>query len=167
MNLVNSLINTQSINEEILINNEIKTESECLKSLLNIKQEKIMNQINQNNNNFNPLMFQNFPNMNLPNQMIQNNNNLNLLQNNNLNNDEIIYVSFVHDTGKCFAINCKETDKISDMINQYRLKSKDYNKNNFICNGNRPDPSSTSTIGQAGIKFGQRILVYQLGNLPG
>ena len=38
LNLVNNLINTQLINEEIFINNEIKTENECLKSLLNIKQ---------------------------------------------------------------------------------------------------------------------------------
>ena len=40
MNLINNLINTQLINEEIYINNEIKTESECLTSLLNIKQKR-------------------------------------------------------------------------------------------------------------------------------
>ena len=46
INLVNKLINTQLINEEISINNEIKKESEFLNSLLNIKQNNLMNQIN-------------------------------------------------------------------------------------------------------------------------
>ena len=59
--LINNLINTQLIDNEISINNDIKTESECLKSLLNIKQTNLMNQmnqINQNNNfNANPFMF--------------------------------------------------------------------------------------------------------------
>ena len=50
LNLINNLINTQLIDEEISINNDIKTESECLKSLLNIKQTNQMNIINQNNN---------------------------------------------------------------------------------------------------------------------
>ena len=46
MNLINNLINTQLINEEIYINNEIKKESECLISLLNVKQNTLNNQIN-------------------------------------------------------------------------------------------------------------------------
>ena len=56
INLDNKLINTQIINEEISINNEIKKESECLNSLLNIKQNYLMNQFNQNN--FNNLILQ-------------------------------------------------------------------------------------------------------------
>ena len=40
-------INTQLLNEEVSINNEIKKESECLISLLNIKQNTLMNQIKQ------------------------------------------------------------------------------------------------------------------------
>ena len=56
INLVNKIINTQIINEEISINNEIKKESECLNSLLNIKQNYLMNQFNQNN--FNNLILQ-------------------------------------------------------------------------------------------------------------
>ena len=62
LNLINNLNNTQSIDDEISINNDIKTESECLKSLLNIKQTNLMNQMNQinQNNNFdaNPFMIQ-------------------------------------------------------------------------------------------------------------
>ena len=57
MNLINNLINTQLINEEIFINNEIKKESECLISLLNVKQKELLNQMN-NNINLNPFMFQ-------------------------------------------------------------------------------------------------------------
>ena len=37
MNLINNLFNTQLVNEEIYINNEIKKESEFLNSLLNRK----------------------------------------------------------------------------------------------------------------------------------
>ena len=51
LNLVNKLINTISINEEININVEIKKESEYLNSLLIIKQNNLLNQININNTN--------------------------------------------------------------------------------------------------------------------
>ena len=53
--LINNLINTQLVNEEIFINNEIKKESEFLNSLLNLKQNSLMNQ----NNNFNDMILQN------------------------------------------------------------------------------------------------------------
>ena len=51
--LSNKLINTIDINEEIMINNEIKNETECLLSLLNIKKNEIINLNNNNNINFN------------------------------------------------------------------------------------------------------------------
>ena len=41
-NLSNKLINTFDINEEIMINNEIKKETEFLQSLLNIKNQQNM-----------------------------------------------------------------------------------------------------------------------------
>jgi len=50
--LINNLINTQLVHEEIFINNEIKKESEFLNFLLCEKQNNIMNQ----NNNLNPFM---------------------------------------------------------------------------------------------------------------
>ena len=50
--LSNKLINTFDINQEIMINNEIKYEAECLLSLLNIKKNEINNGNNQNNMNF-------------------------------------------------------------------------------------------------------------------
>ena len=48
-NLITKLINTHNIDEEILINNEIKNETEFLSSLFKIKR----NELNQNNNNMN------------------------------------------------------------------------------------------------------------------
>ena len=66
LSLSNKLINTFDINQEILINNELKKESEFLLSLLNIKQNEMMNQmaINNNMNFINPMMNQNFINNN-------------------------------------------------------------------------------------------------------
>ena len=51
--LSNKLINTFNINEEIMINNEIKKETEFLLSLLNIKQNEIITFNNNINNNMN------------------------------------------------------------------------------------------------------------------
>ncbi len=58
LSLSNKLINTFNINEEMSINNEIKKETEFLLSLLNIKNNAIMNQMAMNNNMnfFNPMM---------------------------------------------------------------------------------------------------------------
>ena len=58
--LSNELINTFDINEEIMINNEIKNETECLLSLLNIKKNEIFNLNNNNNSNNNFNMNNNF-----------------------------------------------------------------------------------------------------------
>ena len=49
-NLTFKLNNTRNIDEEILINNEMKKENECLSSLLNIKKNEL-NQQNMMNNN--------------------------------------------------------------------------------------------------------------------
>ena len=58
--LSNKLINTFDINEEIMINNEIKKETEFLLSLLNIKQNEIITFNNNINNNMNFNMNNNF-----------------------------------------------------------------------------------------------------------
>ena len=52
-NLIFRLNNTHNLDEETIINNEIKNESECLSSLLNIKRNELFNQQNILNNNFN------------------------------------------------------------------------------------------------------------------
>ena len=51
-NFIIKLNNTHNIDEEILINNKIKIETECLLSLLNIKRNEL-NQFNFQNNNIN------------------------------------------------------------------------------------------------------------------
>ena len=56
----NKLINAFDINEEIMINNEIKKETEFLLSLLNIKQNEIITFNNNINNNMNFNMNNNF-----------------------------------------------------------------------------------------------------------
>ena len=58
--LSNKLINTFDINEEIMINNEIKKETEFLLSLLNIKPSEIITFNKNINNNMNFNMNNNF-----------------------------------------------------------------------------------------------------------
>ena len=109
--LINNLINTQLVNEEIFINNEIKKESEFLNSLLNLKQNSLMNQ----NHNFNDMILQNNLMMNFQPNIIPinvqeqqiNQNNKNGFQNNCGENNRIINVRFIQETGKKFNIICK------------------------------------------------------------
>ena len=140
--LINNLINTQLIDNEISINNDIKTESECLKSLLNIKQTNLMNQMNQinQNNNFNanpfmlqPNLFINSPIMNI-NPMIQNDNN------------PKINIRFIHSSGLNTIITFEQNAKISDLIKEYRKRTNDFEENIFILNGKKLDPFSSSTL---------------------
>ena len=152
INLVNKLINTQLINEEISINNEIKKESECLNSLFNIKQNNLMNQINQNN--FNKLMFQQnqmmFPsppivpvNMNpfspqKPKMFLNNNFQNNFENFSNKNNSVNDYYNCVFRliNGKCFVFVCKPSEKVVDVIEKYRERTKDYYNTKFLVDGN-------------------------------
>ena len=160
INLVNRLVSTQIINEEILINIEIKTESECLNSLLNIKQNKLSN---NNMNNLNPLNF--YPNLTglAPFQFQQQN-----LQNNIQNsNEEIISIEFKHNNGKKCIINTNSNEKVSYTIYKYRNKANDYMENSFIFNGRFLDPFSKSTLAELGIKQGNVIYVSDLNNLNG
>ena len=178
MNLINNLINTTLINQEIYINNEIKKESEFLNSLLNIKQNSLINPMN-NNINFNPFVFQ--PNiMNngaqiniIPNQfgyqpIIQNNFNYNFESNNNKEkNIKKINVNFRHILGKETLLICKVNEIISEVIVRYREKSNDYNVNNFLFNGQKLDEYSFSTLQEQGIVDGNVIIVESTGNLKG
>ena len=165
MNLINNLINTQLINEEIFINNEIKKESECLISLLNVKQNTLMNQ--NNNINFNPLIPQ-------PNPFIINAPAINIdqvqpqfLSNNQvMNNDKIISLVFIKDqNNKITIIHCNPQEIISILIKRYREKSNDYDENRFISNGKDLDISST--IYESKFFNGQQIIVCTQGVLKG
>ena len=165
MTLINNLINTQLINEEIYINNEIKKESECLISLLNVKQSTLNNQININNNiNLNPPMFQPnfmvnaFPlNINAPQQQAIAN---------NLNDIGIININFKDlDSGKITIVQSNPNEKISEVIKKYREKSNDYQNNLFLFNGKELNHYFESTLKEMGIINNvNEIEVYQLQN---
>ena len=152
LNLVNNLINTQLIDEEIFINNEIKTENECLKSLLNIKQNNPINQFNQNNNiNINPFMLQQNLFMNPP-----------MLNVNPINpNDVKIGVRFCRESGVKTYIFFNPETTISEMIKEYRRKTNDFKEIYFILNGKILDPLSSSTIKEIGIPNFQTIDVRE------
>ena len=166
MNLINNLINTQLINEEISINNEIKTESEFLTSLLNIKQKEMQN---INNNFMNPLMFQPNQNMNMqPMNFNLNQINQNLFQNNNIINYKIINVFFLDGvTGEKFTIQCNNNEKFSKVINIYREIAKDLNENYFLFNAKQLDPFSNLTLTQLRISNFSVITVAKKFNVIG
>ena len=171
MNLVNNLINTQLINEEININNEIKKESEFLNSLLNIKQNFLMNQ--NNNFIFNAVMFPSNPIINAP----QMNLNMNQFQfnpqqmnnNHNENYNEQNWDLFFLDshTSKITTIYCNKNDKISEVIEKYKNKANDYNNNLYIFNGKILNSSLNSKIIDFGIYNRGRINVGIIGSLKG
>ncbi len=136
MTLINNLINTQLINEEISINNEIKKESDCLISLFNIKQNTLMNQMNMNNMNLNPFMIQpNFMMANIQpinmNQMQQQmiTNIFNNIQNNNEDNNYILNITFIDKFEKKSIFQTKPNEKVSEIIEKYH---KLLNKRIFI-----------------------------------
>ena len=165
--LINNLINTQLLNEEVSINNEIKKESECLISLLNIKQNTLMNQININNNmNFNPFMIQ--PNLMMANiqpinmnqmqqQIIMNNFN-NMETNNELNNC-FLNIKFSNVSGNKTLVLSKPNEKVSEVIEKYRKKANDYDYNSlFLINNKKLIPQLT--VSEAGLIDGSEILVF-------
>ena len=166
--LSNKLINSFDINEEILIGNEIKNETEFLISLLNIKKNEL-NQQNYINNNLNVQMFNpinynanNFNNNNLINNNFNNNihqldqqmvqqqiKNFNPLE--SLNNEPVINVKFIQKhTGNLVLIQCNPNEKISDVIEKYREKSGDYYENDFIFNSEKMN-NLTCTLSQCKI----------------
>ena len=166
MNLINNLINTQLINEEISINNEIKTESECLTSLLNIKQKEMQN---INNNFMNPLMFQPNQNMNIqPMNFNLNQINQNPFQNDNIINNKIINVYFRNGiTGEKYTIQCNNNENFSKVVNIYRERAKDFNDNYFLFNAKQLDPFSNLTLTQLEIFNFMTITVAKKQNLVG
>ena len=178
MNLINNLINTTLINQEIYINNEIKKESEFLNSLLTIKQKSLINPMN-NNINFNPFIFQpniinNDAKINInPNQfehpqIIQNNLKYDFESNNKKEKNIIKFnVKFIHQQGNETVLICNANDIISEVIGRYREKSKDYNENFFLFNGQELDEHSTSTLQEQGIRTFSLIIVHVIGSLKG
>ena len=161
LNLINNLINTQIIDDEISINNEIKSESECLKSILKIKQNNLMNQqINLNNNlNFFPFMVQPNIQMNLSmnnmNPINQNHNKFNPIPKNN----EIINVKFVTTYGKNSIIHIYPDEKILELIKRYREKTQDFKDNWFIFDNKNLNEFLSSSLIELGITDVSQIIV--------
>ena len=170
-NLINNLINTQLINEEITINNEIKRESEFLNSLLNAKQNNLMNQNNLNNNiNLNPFLFQQ-NSMMVGQQMNFNMNGLNLGPQqmiDNYKNGNLIDIMFLHDTGKMTLVTCSPFEKVSELIEKYKYKANDYNNNTyFLFNGSTINMALNTTLIDFGLTHGSKINVSVRGILKG
>ena len=189
LNLINNLNNTQSIDDEISINNDIKTESECLKSLLNIKQTNLMNQMNQinQNNSFdaNPFMIQ--PNNLFINQQQQMMAQQQMIQQRMMQMQQqqqqqaeaakrgqgfsVIFRKRIY-TGQAFGsemilmIQCNPNDKVSDIIEKYRNKANDRdNTKKFIFNARNLNTSLS--VAEAGITNNANIFVVATKGIKG
>ena len=184
LNLINNLNNTQSIDDEISINNDIKTESECLKSLLNIKQTNLMNQMNQinQNNSFdaNPFMIQ--PNnlfINQQQQMMQQqmiHQRMMQMQQQQQQQAEaakrgqgfsvIFRKPIVTGQEVIIMIQCTPNDKVSDIIEKYRNKANDRdNTKKFIFNARNLNTSLS--VAEAGITNNANIFVVATKGIKG
>ena len=158
LNLINNLINTQLINQEIYINNEIKKESELLSSFLIEKQKYVISQNSINNNIINPFLMpqpnlmMNAPQMNINPIKIPQveiiDNNLNNLENANQKN--VLNIKFQSHSGYTYLVQCFDNDRICDVIEMYRKKANDYNDNFFLFN-NGDMNGLTKTLNDMGI----------------
>ena len=184
VSLSNKLFNTININEEISINNELKKEVEFLSSLLNIKNNAMMNQMAMNN--FNPMMNQNYA---------INNNNLQQLmqqqlmqmqqmmqqqqmqqemlmnqQNENIQKEKeistIIDVFFRKGKDKRYFVQCHFNEKIANVIKKYRNMTNDFtDTEKFIFNANVLNPSIT--VAEAGLYNKATIFVPETEGIRG
>ena len=173
LNLINNLINTQLINQEIYINNEIKKESELLVSFLIEKQKYVISQNSINNNNINPFLMpqpnlmMNAPQMNINPIKIPQveiiDNNLNNLENANQKN--VLNIKFEQlYSGKIYIVQCFDNDRICDVIEMYRKKANDYNDNFFLFNM-RDMNGLAKTLNDIGITNCSKIRVDKKGVL--
>ena len=175
LNLINNLINTQLINQEIYINNEIKKESELLVSFLIEKQKYVISQNSINNNIINPFLMpqpnlmMNAPQMNINPIKIPQveiiDNNLNSLE--NANEKKVINIKFEQShSGNTYLVQCFDNDRICDVIEMYRKKANDYNDNFFLFNM-RDMNGLAKTLNDIGITNSSLIRVDKKGDLKG
>ena len=134
-NLSTKLLSTFNINEELSITYEIKKETEFLESLLNIKMKSIMAQNEQ---------IMQFQIQQMQAQQIMSNQMQNMQfnpMNNNFQNqfEQPITNICVHfRTGKItkdgtpYIIQCNVNEKVSKVIEKYRIMANDYKKNKKI-----------------------------------
>ena len=170
------LINITDINEEILLNTEIKNETEFLLSLFNIKKNLI--NINQFPNQFmfspqqqqqmaqqqaimqqQAMMHQQMMQQQMmaaqaqANKQAQMNNNLN-----NMDNDEKeINIKF-NKKGNIIYIKMSNYDMVADLINEYLTKTKTKNATFKFCN-KILSPTDISSLYEVGLKDNSEIIV--------
>ena len=169
--LSNKLINIFDVNEEIMINNEIKYETECLLSLLNIKKNEINNINNQNNIGQQQqmlaaqLQLQQQQIMAHQQMMQQMENILNNIGNNTLPNI-LINVNFrvsgsASQPISLVNVQCNPEEKVSDIIEKYRNKANDYDDSKkFIFNAKNLNPNLS--LAEAGITNNANIFVVRI-----
>ena len=167
-NLINRLINTNNIDKEISINNEIKNETEFLSSLLNIKRKEL-NQINNMfNNNFNPM--NQSKNMNPLQQQQQMMMAQKEEKQKNLNNSGYKRMTVIfermEERGKDIYVQCMPYEKVSSIIEQYRNKSGDLDpEDKFMFNAKALHQNLT--VAEAGLVNNAKIFVVSGRRLRG
>ena len=184
ISLANKLISTYNLNDEIFISNEIKKETEFLLSLLNIKNNEMMNQMAMNNNmnTFNPMMNPNFANYNnqiqqmMQQQLMQMQQ---MMQQQQMQQEipyqqnpqafpkeKIISLHFRKKQEPPITVFCKAKDRISEVIKQYRKISLNNDETNkFIFNAKALHPSLT--VEEAGIADDDTIFVVETKGVRG
>ena len=184
VSLSNKLFSTININEEIFINNELKKEVEFLSSLLNIKNNAMMNQMAMNN--FNPMMNQNYAinNNNLQQlmqqqlmqmqqmmqqqqmqqEMLMNQQNKNIQKEKEIST--IINVFFRKGKDKRYFVQCHFNEKIANVIKKYRNMTNDFtDTEKFIFNAKALNPSIT--VAEAGLYNKATIFVPETEGIRG
>ena len=180
--------NTFDINQEILINNEIKKETEFLISLLNIKQSAMNNQMFMNNNMnlSNPMMNPNFNNNPLQQQYLQQQQMLEQLmhqqqlmyqqliqqqQMNNMKKEKEQYITVIFRDGRMgeqnpIMIPCSIHDKVSDIIEKYKNMAKNSTETQkFIYNAQALNPNLT--LAEAKLVNNANIFVVETEGVRG
>ena len=152
--LSTKLLNAMDINEEILINTEIKNETDFLSTLLNIKKNEI------NNNMLNQQMFAQ--------QMIQQQQMMaaqaaaqQAQMNNGINNyhseNKEINIKF-NRNGKITYIKMRDDDMVAELINEYLVRT-NTKSDNFKFNNRNLSYSDISLLYEVGLKDNSEIIV--------
>ena len=166
--LITKLINTQLVNQEIMINNELKIEIEFLNSLLNVKKNSLMtkNKCNKKDyNNIHPSQPNLQPKETLINinsaksQIIQKN--ITKSENYSSNNNKVVNIQFDDTDGNTTILLCNPNGKLSEVIRKYKDKTKDYKNNWFLFNNRKLNNYLASSLNEIRLDDGNKITVLQ------
>ena len=156
--LSTKLLNAMDINEEILINTEIKNETEFLSTLLNIKRNEI------NNNNTQQMFAQQM----MQEAMIQQQQMMAAqvaAQQAQMNNDINNYHSEHRDinikfnkNGEITYIKMSEDNMVAELINEYLIRT-NTKSGNFKFNNRNLSSVDTSSLWEIGLRDNSEIIV--------